>query len=57
VAWKLLEKECTFGNQGSNSHSEETKKVRFLEFLVFAMVAVTGLMTTDNLYFNISMYF
>jgi len=26
IAWKLLEKQRTFGNQGLISHSEETKK-------------------------------
>ena len=29
VTGKLLGKQCTFGNEGS--HSEEAKKVRFLE--------------------------
>jgi len=32
VTWKLLLKQCTFGNQ--DLHSEEAKEVRFLEFLV-----------------------
>ena len=26
VAWKLLRKQCTFGNHGVSSHSEEKKK-------------------------------
>ena len=34
MAWKLVQKEYTSGNQGLSSHSEETNKVRFLEFLV-----------------------
>jgi len=34
VTWKLPQEQCCFGNQGLSSHSEETKKVRFLEFLV-----------------------
>jgi len=31
-----LQKQCTLGNEGLSSHSEDTrkKKVRFLEFLV-----------------------
>ena len=29
-----LQKQCSFGYQGLNSHSEETKKARFVEFLV-----------------------
>ena len=33
-AWKLLRKQCGFGNQGLSSHPEETKKARFLEFLI-----------------------
>jgi len=34
VAWALLQKQCAFGNHGLSSHSEETNKVGFLEFLV-----------------------
>jgi hypothetical protein len=35
VAWKLLRKQCDFWKSGFLSlHSEETKKVRFLEFSV-----------------------
>jgi hypothetical protein len=26
VAWKVLQQQCTFGNQGLSSHPEETKK-------------------------------
>jgi hypothetical protein len=33
-AWKLIGKLRTFGSKGLSSHSEETKKARFLEFLV-----------------------
>jgi hypothetical protein len=32
VAWKLLQKECRFGNEGLSSHSEETKKCRTLQY-------------------------
>jgi len=31
---EILQKECTFGNRGLSSYPEETKKARFLEFLV-----------------------
>ena len=34
MAWKLLRKQYTFGNQGLSSHFEETEVVRFFEFLV-----------------------
>ena len=34
VALKLRQKQCGCGIQGLSSHSEETKRVRFLEFLV-----------------------
>jgi hypothetical protein len=34
MLWKLIRKLCTFGSKGLRSHSEETKKARFLEFLV-----------------------
>jgi hypothetical protein len=34
VAWKLLQKACTFGNQGLSSHSEErNKKSKFFGIL------------------------
>jgi hypothetical protein len=26
MAWKVIQKQCNFGNQGVSSHSEETKK-------------------------------
>lgn len=34
VVWKLRQEQCTFGNQALSSHSDETKKGNFLEFLV-----------------------
>jgi len=30
VAWKLLQKQCTFGNQGLSSHSEKQKRQVFV---------------------------
>ena len=33
VAWKLRQKQCTFGNQILRSHSEETKKGNVFEIL------------------------
>ena len=32
--WKAVQQQCSNGNHGLSSHPEETKKVRFLEFLV-----------------------
>jgi len=29
VAWKVLQQQCAFGNQGLSLHPEEAKKVRF----------------------------
>jgi hypothetical protein len=43
--------ECTFGNQGLSSHSEETKTVRFLEFLVGWKIKVNVMMCMHTKWF------
>jgi len=48
VAWKLVQKQCTSGNQGLSSHSEETNKQKKKKGKVFGILSQLKKLSKSN---------